>query len=120
MKALVFSNTKKLVYKTVPKPKIRKNETLIKVLATGICGSDMHAFNGLDKVKKKPPIILGHEVIGIDLHNNKYCTISHMIMHFFGIFSMIYCIYCNFDIIQTYINIYKQIISDLKVFQYPL
>lgn len=54
------------------------------------------------------------------IYNNKYCTISHMIMHFFGIFSMIYCIYCNFDIIQTYINIYKQIISDLKVFQYPL
>ena len=70
---------KKLIYKTVPKPKIRKNETLIKVLATGICGSDMHAFNGLDKVKKKPPIILGHEVIGIDLHNNKYCTVNPII-----------------------------------------
>ena len=53
MKALVFSSTKKLIYKTVPKPKLKKNETLIKVLATGICGSDMHAFNGLDKVKKK-------------------------------------------------------------------
>ena len=79
MKALVFSSTKKLIYKTVPKPKIRKNETIIKVLATGICGSDMHAFNGLDKVKKKPPIILGHEVIGIDLHNNKYCTVNPII-----------------------------------------
>ena len=79
MKALVFSSTKKLIYKTVPKPKIKKNETIIKVLATGICGSDMHAFNGLDKVKKKPPIILGHEVIGIDLHNNKYCTVNPII-----------------------------------------
>ena len=57
MKALVFSSTKKLIYKTVPKPKLKKNETLIKVLATGICGSDMHAFNGLDKVKKKKVIV---------------------------------------------------------------
>ena len=79
MKALVFSSTKKLIYKTVPKPKLKKNETLIKVLATGICGSDMHAFNGLDKVKKKPPIILGHEVIGINLHKNKYCAINPII-----------------------------------------
>ena len=79
MKALVFSSTKKLIYKTVPKPKLKKNETLIKVLATGICGSDMHAFNGLDKVKKKPPIILGHEVIGINLQKNKYCAINPII-----------------------------------------
>ncbi len=79
MKALVFSSTKKLTYKTVSKPKLKKNEILIKVLATGICGSDMHAFNGLDKVKKKPPIILGHEVIGIDLQKNKYCAINPII-----------------------------------------
>lgn len=54
------------------------------------------------------------------IYKNKYSTISHMIMHFFGIFSIIYCIYYNFDIIQTYMNIYKQIISNLKEFQYPL
>ena len=39
----------------------------------------MHAFNGLDKVKKKPPIILGHEVIGINLQKNKYCAINPII-----------------------------------------
>ena len=79
MKALVFSSLKKLTYKNIQNPKINKNESIIKVTATGICGSDMHAFNGLDMIKKKPPIVLGHEIIGIDLQNNKQCAINPII-----------------------------------------
>ena len=69
MKALVFSSTKKLIYKTVPKPKIKKNETIIKVLATGICGSDMHAFNGLDKVKTHSLIINSEMILKQNVRN---------------------------------------------------
>jgi len=79
MKALVYTGLRKVKFTTVPKPKIKKNQDLIKVLAAGICGSDLHAFNGLDKIKKKPPIILGHEVSGINLKNNKPVVINPII-----------------------------------------
>jgi 2-desacetyl-2-hydroxyethyl bacteriochlorophyllide A dehydrogenase len=36
---------------------------LVKVEATGICGSDMHAYHGRDP-RRVPPLILGHEVAG--------------------------------------------------------
>ena len=76
MKALVYTGLRKVKFTSVPKPQIKKNEDLIKVHAAGICGSDLHAFNGLDKIKKKPPIILGHEVSGINFKNNKPLQIS--------------------------------------------
>ena len=79
MKALVFSSLKKFTYRNIENPKFNKNESIIKVIACGICGSDMHAFNGLDMIKKKPPIVLGHEVIGINLQNNKECAINPII-----------------------------------------
>jgi alcohol dehydrogenase len=36
---------------------------LIGVDAVGICGSDMHAYHGLDP-RRVPPLILGHELVG--------------------------------------------------------
>lgn len=43
--------------------KLRKNEILIKVIHTGICGSDISTFLGHHPYKK-PPIVCGHETIG--------------------------------------------------------
>lgn len=45
------------------KPSLRGNEVLIKVKATGICGSDVHAYRGTHPFRK-PPVILGHEIAG--------------------------------------------------------
>ena len=42
---------------------------LIKVSASGICGSDMHAYHGKDN-RRNPPLILGHEISGI-IHKGK-------------------------------------------------
>ncbi len=46
------------------KPIIEHNEALIKVCYCGICGSDLHAFEGCH-VRRPPPLITGHEVSGI-------------------------------------------------------
>ncbi|WP_231034939.1 galactitol-1-phosphate 5-dehydrogenase [Pectinatus frisingensis] len=63
MKALVLTESKKLVYKDVIIPKIGDNEVLVKVKACGICGSD------IDRVENGGvhflPIIIGHEFSGI-------------------------------------------------------
>lgn len=64
MKAAILSDIYKVEIKEVEKPKINKNEVLIKVKSTGICGSDLHAYRGHHPFRK-PPVILGHEVSGI-------------------------------------------------------
>jgi len=64
MYALVYTDTQKLIYKEEKNPKLINGESIIKVLASGICGSDMHAYHGKDE-RRVPPLILGHEISGI-------------------------------------------------------
>ena len=64
MQALVYTGTEKLEYKKFKDPKFVDGESIIKVSASGICGSDMHAYHGKDE-RRIPPLILGHEVSGV-------------------------------------------------------
>ena len=63
MQALVYTDTQKLIYREEKNPKLVNGESIIKVSASGICGSDMHAYHGNDN-RRIPPLILGHEVSG--------------------------------------------------------
>lgn len=63
MKALVYDAVETLVYRDMPQPEPGPGQSLIRVEASGICGSDMHAFLGHDE-RRPAPIILGHEVAG--------------------------------------------------------
>ena len=67
MKALVYTGVQELKYREEEKPKNILGESIVKVHASGICGSDMHAYHGKDE-RRKPPLILGHEVCGIILN----------------------------------------------------
>ena len=64
MYALVYTDTQKLIYREEKNPKLVNGESIIKVSASGICGSDMHAYHGKDN-RRIPPLILGHEISGI-------------------------------------------------------
>ena len=64
MYALVYTDTEKLVYREEKNPKIKNGESIVRVSASGICGSDMHAYHGKDD-RRVPPLILGHEISGI-------------------------------------------------------
>ena len=64
MQALVYTGTEKLEYKEFKDPNLVDGESIIKVSASGICGSDMHAYHGKDE-RRIPPLILGHEVSGV-------------------------------------------------------
>ena len=63
MHALVYTGTQKLVYREEKNPKNINGESIVKVSASGICGSDMHAYHGKDN-RRIPPLILGHEISG--------------------------------------------------------
>jgi threonine dehydrogenase-like Zn-dependent dehydrogenase len=64
MKALVLEAYNNLVYKDVPDPVILDNEVLVKVMACGICGSDVHGMDG-STGRRIPPLIMGHEASGV-------------------------------------------------------
>ena len=64
MQALVYTGTEKLIYREEENPQQVSGESIIKVSASGICGSDMHAYHGKDD-RRIPPLILGHEISGI-------------------------------------------------------
>ncbi|WP_208585609.1 NAD(P)-dependent alcohol dehydrogenase [Gracilibacillus suaedae] len=67
MKAAVMNKTFDIEIKELPIPEIAADEVLIKVMAVGICGSDIHYYEhgriGPYVVEK--PIILGHECAGV-------------------------------------------------------
>ncbi|MHB9095760.1 MAG: zinc-dependent alcohol dehydrogenase [Eubacteriales bacterium] len=64
MKALVKTSKGKgfLEIREVPVPQPGKGEVLIKVKATGICGSDVHIYH--DEHPYYPPVVIGHEFSG--------------------------------------------------------
>ena len=64
MKALVLSEYKKLDLVEVAKPQPSEEELLIKIQACGICGSDVHGYDG-STGRRLPPIVMGHEAAGI-------------------------------------------------------
>ena len=63
MKALVYDAVETLAYRDMPDPVAGDGEHLIRIEASGICGSDMHAFLGHD-ARRPSPLILGHEAAG--------------------------------------------------------
>ena len=63
MKALVLSEYKHLEIADLPEPIAAPGEILIRVAACGICGSDVHGYDG-STGRRIPPIVMGHEASG--------------------------------------------------------
>ena len=60
MRAAVYYNNKDIRLEDVPRPEIGPGELLVKVSASGICGTDLMEWYRI----KKAPRILGHEITG--------------------------------------------------------
>jgi len=64
MKALCWHGTGDVRIDTVPDPKIQEpTDIIIKVTSSGICGSDLHLFDGFMPTMEKGDV-LGHEPMG--------------------------------------------------------
>lgn len=63
MKAMLLSDYKQLDLVDIPMPKFGEHELLIRVAACGICGSDIHGWDG-STGRRKPPLVMGHEAAG--------------------------------------------------------
>jgi L-iditol 2-dehydrogenase len=66
MKAAIMHNTREIRIEELPVPTIGQGEVLVKVMAVGICGSDLHYYTHgrIGKYVVEKPIILGHECAG--------------------------------------------------------
>lgn len=64
MKGLVYHGNEVLKWEDVEDVTPRDNEVKIKVKAAGICGSDVHGYQGITG-RRIPPMIMGHEFSGI-------------------------------------------------------
>ncbi len=62
--AVVREFGKPLVIEEVRVPEVTPGTILVKVAATGVCHTDLHAANGDWPVKPQPPFIPGHEGVG--------------------------------------------------------
>jgi L-iditol 2-dehydrogenase len=94
MKALLLTEYKSLSVAELPEPKPEPDEVLIRVKACGICGSDVHGYDG-SSGRRIPPIVMGHEAAGTvvatgsgvkDLREGDRITFD----------STIWCGYCHF------------------------
>ncbi len=63
--AIVRQFGKPLTIEEIPVPSPGPGEVLVKIVATGVCHTDLHAANGDWPVKPVPPFIPGHEGAGI-------------------------------------------------------
>ena len=63
--AVVRAFGKPLTIEEIPVPAPGPGEVLVKVLACGVCHTDLHAADGDWPVKPKLPFVPGHEVAGV-------------------------------------------------------
>jgi L-iditol 2-dehydrogenase len=63
MKALLLSQYRHLELIDLAVPVPGRDEVLIRVAACGICGSDVHGYDGFSG-RRIPPLVMGHEAAG--------------------------------------------------------
>src|SRR5215510_14402663 len=63
MKALMLTSYRNLQIAELPTPEAGADEVLVRVAACGICGSDVHGFDG-STGRRIPPLVMGHEAAG--------------------------------------------------------
>jgi L-iditol 2-dehydrogenase len=63
VKALLLTAPSRLELVDVPDPSPSDGEVLVRVRACGICGSDIHGWDG-SSGRRRPPLIMGHEASG--------------------------------------------------------
>lgn len=64
MKRANLTAPRELTFEEVEKPAVGPGEVLVEVKACGICGSDIHSYQG-EHPFVHPPIVLGHEFSGL-------------------------------------------------------
>ena len=102
MQVAMYYNNRDVRIEQMPVPEIQESELLLKVKASGICGSDVMEWYRL----KKAPLVLGHEVtgeivkVGADVRRYKIGD-RIFVSHHVPCNSCRYCLEGNHTVCQT-------------------
>src|SRR5262245_14713756 len=64
MQALLLTAYRRLELRDLERPSLGPHDVLVKVGACGICGSDVHGYDG-STGRRIPPLVMGHEAAGV-------------------------------------------------------
>ncbi|MEJ1088038.1 zinc-binding dehydrogenase [Microbacterium sp. Mu-80] len=64
MRALVLESFGKLAVADLDEPSADADEVKVRIIATGICGSDLHGYSGANG-RRAPGQVMGHETVGV-------------------------------------------------------
>ena len=105
MKTLICTNPKHFEYYEVDQPQLEKDTAIIKIKRIGICGTDLHAFEGTQPFFSYPRV-LGHELSGelVDFDNAPGFTKGEAVT-FIPYFSDGTCIACRSGKANCCVNI---------------
>jgi threonine dehydrogenase-like Zn-dependent dehydrogenase len=62
MRALVFHGPWEMTVEDRPEPEPAEGDALLEIVATGICGSDLHGYTG-ENGRRHPGQVMGHETV---------------------------------------------------------
>ncbi len=75
MRAMVLEHVgKPLVLKNIPVPEPKPGQVLVKIIACGVCRTDLHIANG-ELPNPKLPLVPGHEIIGVVVQKNNTASL---------------------------------------------
>jgi L-iditol 2-dehydrogenase len=96
MKALLLTAYKQMEVADFPIPTIGPDEVLVRVKACGICGSDVHGYDG-STGRRVPPLVMGHEAAGLvaDVGSNVHDLREDDRVTFDSTVSCNQCVYCR-------------------------
>lgn len=100
MKIAVYHNNNDIRIEERPKPEIKNGEILVKVKASGICGTDLMEWYRI----KKAPRVLGHEMTGeiVESRSNKFKAGQRVfVSHHVPCYECKYCLSGNHTACET-------------------
>ena len=106
MRALELTQYRRMTVREVETPKPARGELLLRVRAVGICGSDIHGYDG-STGRRVPPIVMGHEAAGEVVEVGDDCTIGLSVgdrVTFDSTLSCGNCYYCRRSQINLCVN----------------
>ena len=93
MQAVVFTAPETAVVEEVPDPSCKPDEVVVRVSATGICGTDLHIFH--NEYMSEFPVIPGHEFGGEIVQVGKEVT-DFGVGERVAVDPNLYCGHCDF------------------------
>ena len=93
MKALVYKGPEIIELEDISQPEPAEGESLVKVRAVGVCGSDFEGFLGKTG-RRTPPMVMGHEFSGsieVAASNSKFKNGDKVVVQ-----PKLYCGECSF------------------------